>query len=146
MDELFNHMLDAFLELIEEGEQIPDIVFDTVTQLIQNRIAVGPQPNPDLNIQQAQYPSSNVFGFNYDKDSKNLLIKFMGKETAESGPIYKYSGVPNYIFEVLKRGAVAPRTTGKNKYHAWFKGRSPSHGASVYALIREAGFPYQKVA
>ncbi len=154
MDDLFLKLLDAFVELIESGEKIPDELFEEMTALLLDYIQraqagkqVAPVGAPELpKVNQAEYPSSNIYGFNFDPKSKRLLIKFMGKDTAESGPVYEYEGVPPHIFEVLKRGAVAPKTTGKNKYHAWYKGKTPSHGASVYALVKEANYPYQKVA
>lgn len=94
----------------------------------------------------APHPSSNVYGFQYDPGSEKLLVKFMGKDTANSGPIYSYEGVPNYIFDILRRGSVAPKTSGSNRWHTWKEGVTPSHGASMYALIKAGGFPYQKVA
>lgn len=97
-------------------------------------------------LEPGAFPSSNINSFKYDPRSQRLFVKFHGKDTAGSGPTYSYEGVPNFIFDVFKRGAVGPKTTGKNKYHAWFKGVTPSLGAAMHALIKNGGFPYAQVA
>lgn len=96
-------------------------------------------------VSQAPYPSSNVYGFDYDYENKKLLVKFMGKDQADAGSVYSYDNVPRFIFDILKRGAVPPKTSGSNRWHTWKKGVMPSHGAAMYHLIRN-NYPYQKVA
>lgn len=96
-------------------------------------------------LEKAPYPSSNINSFKYDYDSGNLLVKFMGKDNADSGPVYAYSKVPKFIYDIFRKGAVGPKTSGKNKYHEWIKGVTPSLGAAMYHLIRNI-YPYQKVA
>lgn len=100
-----------------------------------------PEPLPG-----APYPSSNINAFKYDPKSQKLLVKFMGKDIAGAGPTYSYDGVPSFIAEVFARGSVGPKTSGSNKWHAWKKGVTPSHGAAMAALIKNGGFPYKKVA
>ena len=102
------------------------------------------EPAPETD--RAPHESSNINGFKYDPRSQKLYIKFMGKDTADSGPVYKYSGVPQNIFDVILRGGVAPLTSGKNKYHTWHKGITPSHGASVSALIKKGGYEYTRLS
>lgn len=155
MDELLQRLIDALLELIEQGENIPDEVLEEVTaillarmeQITSSKSSAGNIPvSTSSSVPQADFPSSNIFGFNYDPASQTMKVKFMGKDTADSGPVYEYSGVGQNTFNIIKRGSVAPRTSGKNRWHTWKKGQSPSHGASVYALLREGGHPYKKVA
>lgn len=111
----------------------------------EEKAAIGlPQPPPKL--PPAPYPSSNINSFKYDPDNEQLYVKFHGKDTADSGPVYSYEGVPEYIFDIFRRGAVGPKTTGSNKYHAWYKGVTPSLGAAMYALIKKGEFPYTKIA
>ncbi len=93
----------------------------------------------------APHESSNINAFKYDPKSKKLIVKFQGKFPSQNGPVYSYEGVPQNIFNVFRRGAVVPRTSGRNAWHRWQKGIAPSHGASMYALIREGGFPYQRL-
>lgn len=113
---------------------------------------LGPQAPPIETPSQAQglepgpFPSSNINAFKYDPKNQQLFVKFHGKDTADSGPTYSYQGIPEYIFDIFSRGAVGPKTTGKNKYHAWFKGVTPSLGAAMYALIKKGPYPYQRVA
>lgn len=157
MDELLQRMIDALLELIEQGEEIPEEVLEEVTAILVARMqqitserstagSTGAAPSSPGEIPQADYPSSNVFGFNYDPASQTMKVKFMGKDKADAGPVYEYAGVGKNTFDVIRRGSVAPRTSGKNRWHTWRKNQAPSHGASVYALLREGGHPYQRVS
>ena len=142
---------------MESGEVLSDELMREVTQLLQDYIrdlqaappsAVEP-PIGELPTQElpgAPHPSSNINAFQYDPKSGRLLVKFMGKDVADAGPTYSYSGVPEYIFDIFKRGAVAPKTSGKNKWHTWRRGVTPSHGAAMYALIKAGKFPYQRLS
>lgn len=101
-------------------------------------------PIPDLPT--ADYPSSNVNGYKYDPESGDMLVQFHGPYPNAAGPIYKYSGVQPFVFDIIRRGAVGPKTSGKNRYHQWFKGVTPSHGASVNALLKAGGYNYQRLS
>ena len=90
--------------------------------------------------------SSNVEGFKFDPKNKKLYIQFHGPYPQAKGPQYVYDDVPDFIYAILERGAVGPKTSGKNKYHEWIKGVTPSYGAVVNALIKAGGFNYRKVA
>ena len=93
----------------------------------------------------APHPSSNINAFRYEPKSQKLFVKFQDKYPQQNGPVYAYEGVPQYIAEVFARGAVAPKTSGKNKWHRWQKGVTPSHGAAMYALIKSGAFPYSRI-
>lgn len=97
-----------------------------------------PQLNPSM-------PSSNINSFGYDEDTGRLLVKFQGDYPQENGPIYAYGGVPKQIFDLFRRGAVPARTHGQNRWGRWWEGKVPSMGASLYTLIREGGYPYQRL-
>ena len=90
-------------------------------------------------------PSSNINSFGYDEDTGRLLVKFQGDYPQENGPIYAYGGVPKQIFDLFRRGAVPARTHGQNRWGRWWEGKVPSMGASLYTLIREGGYPYQRL-
>lgn len=92
------------------------------------------QPELELPMQ-----SSTIEGFNYDYDNGKLLVKFQGDG------IYGYDRVPKFIYDTFRKGAVAAKTSGKNQYGRWWKGKTPSLGAAFYALIRNGGYPYQKL-
>ena len=157
-----NNTIELLISLMQQAAELADElseeemamilrVFNDAIKLIQEQgIAQEQAPITEVaqpgNIPSSPYPSSNINGFQYDPQSGKLLVKFMGKDTADSGPTYSYEGVPEYIFDIFRRGAVGPKTTGKNKYHAWFKGKTPSHGAAMAALIKAGGFPYQRVS
>ena len=101
------------------------------------------QPIPQLN--EAPFASSNISRFRYDPSSKKLIIQFLGEHPNRNGSVYEYANVPQNIFDVFKRGAVAPKTSGKNAWHTWKEGSTPSLGASAYALIRGGGYPFQRL-
>jgi len=90
-------------------------------------------------IEQAPINSSNIYGFQYDPQSRKLLVRFQG------GNIYGYDGVPPGIFGVFQQGAVPARTKGKNQYGQWWRGKIPSLGAAFYQLIRQGGYAYQRL-
>lgn len=91
-------------------------------------------------------PSSNVESFGYDDGTGRLLVRFLGDYPNRNGPIYAYAGVPKAIFKLFQAGAIPARTDGKNKWGAWWKGKVPSLGASLYTLIRNGGYSYQKIS
>lgn len=111
----------------------------------QNPVAGLPAAQPSPELESSPYPSSNVNSFKYDYNTGRLLVKFMGKDTPNSGPVYEYQGVPRFIYDVFSRGAVAPKTSGKNKWHRWERGVMPSLGAAMYHLIR-TNYPYQRIS
>jgi KTSC domain len=117
-----------------------------------NAISPPEPPTPPGNgapippLEPAPHPSSNINAFRYEPENKKLYVKFQGKYPQENGPVYSYEGVPQNIFNVFSRGSVAPRTSGRNAWHTWKEGVTPSHGASMYALIREGGYPYQRLS
>lgn len=99
-------------------------------------------PTPELEA--GGFPSSNVNAFKYDYDTGKLLVQFHDKDNP-AGPIYAYEGVPKFIYDTFRKGAVPPKTSGKNKYHEWIRGVTPSLGAAMYHLIR-TNYPYQRVS
>lgn len=146
---------------MEVGEAPPDDIFDMLLQVISKAQAqieqlraegqqtgvegLAPSTGQVPQLDQGPYPSSNVNAFKYDPRSGTLFVKFHGKDTADSGPTYQYQGVPKNIYDVFSKGRVAPKTSGQNRYHRWIEGVTPSLGASLYALIRNGGYPYQKI-
>ncbi len=102
----------------------------------------GPIPPLDA----APHESSNINAFKYDPKTGKLFVKFQGKYPQQNGPVYSYEGVPPFIYEVFQRGAVAPKTSGKNAWHTWKEGVTPSHGASMYALIKNGGYAYRRLS
>lgn len=91
-------------------------------------------------------PSSNVDSFGYDEKTGKLLVRFLGEHPNREGPIYAYEGVPKQIFKLFQSGAIPARTDGKNKWGSWWKGKVPSLGASLYTLIKNGGYQYQKIS
>lgn len=138
-------------ETVTSGEQLDDDtmtavanVIEAITQrILQLRLTV-PVATPPLD--EAPFPSSNVNAFKYDPRKKRLFVKFMGKDSANSGPTYRYEGVPSFIYEVFRRGAVGPKTSGRNQYHAWQKNVMPSLGAAMHWLVKNGGYPATQVS
>lgn len=106
---------------------------------------VPPAPPQAPQIEPGPFPSSNINGFDYDYKTGKLLVKFNGRTVRDNGPTYSYEGVPRFIFDIFRRGAVPPRTSGRNRWHRWERGKMPSLGAAMYHLIR-TNYPYQRVA
>jgi hypothetical protein len=100
-----------------------------------------PQPSGQADgIQQAPLNSSNIYGFKFNPRTGRLLVRFQG------GATYGYTGVPRGVFEVFKQGAVPAKTTGRNQYGSWWTGKQPSLGAAFYEMIRNGGYPYERLA
>jgi hypothetical protein len=108
--------------------------------------SIPPTGGPVPQLDQAPHESSNINAFRYNPKSGQLFVKFQGKYPQQNGPVYSYEGVPAYIYDIFRRGAVAPKTSGKNQWHTWKKGVTPSHGASMYALIKQGNFPYKRIS
>jgi hypothetical protein len=105
-----------------------------------------PPGNPEIPpLEPAPHESSNINAFRYEPEDQKLYVKFQDKYPGQNGPVYSYEGVPNYIFNIFQRGAVAPKTSGSNAWHTWRAGTTPSHGAAMAALIKAGGFPYQRL-
>lgn len=120
-------LLNAAAERLGEDEQNP---------------TDGMQPKIKLS---RPMPSSNVHSFGYDDKAQRLLVKFQGDFPQQNGPVYSYEGVPKVIFDMFQRGAIPARTDGQNKWGSWWKGKVPSLGASLYTLIKNGPYPYQRL-
>ena len=139
IDELDDETMLALSELLNAASARLDQMQQEPVEGMEPNI---PQPEPQLN---PSMPSSNIHSFGYDEDTGRLLVKFQGDYPQENGPVYGYGGVPKQIFDLFKKGAIPARTDGKNKWGSWWKGKVPSMGASLYTLIREGGYPYQRL-
>lgn len=132
-----------------ESQQALGELLQNILQVIEQQAGVQPPVAPSgpaaKDIEQAM-PSSNVEGFAYDDKNGKLLVRFLGKYPNRNGPIYSYGGVPSEIFDLFRKGAIPARTTGKNKWGKWWKGKVPSIGAALYTLIKNRGYPYQRVS
>jgi hypothetical protein len=112
-----------------------------LNQVIEQLSRLMPQGEGEVKdgIQEAPLDSSNVYGYQYDPKSGRLKVRF------QSGSVYEYGGVPAGVFKVFQQGAVPAKTTGKNRYGQWWTGKIPSLGAAFYSLIRQGGYPYQRL-
>lgn len=108
--------------------------------------ATQPTGKPVPELEGTPFPSSNINAFRYEPQSQTLYVKFQDKYPGTNGPVYSYGGVPKYIFNIFSQGSVAPKTSGKNRWHTWKQGVTPSHGAAMAALIKAGGFPYERLS
>ena len=133
-----------------ESQQALGSLLQNVLQIIQQNNQQNPVEGLPAQISPQDIgpamPSSNVEGFAYDDKSGKLLVRFLGKYPNRNGPIYSYGGVPKEIFDMFQKGAVPARTDGKNKWGQWWKGKVPSIGASLFTLIKNRNYPYQRVS
>jgi hypothetical protein len=123
-------LMQQFAELIESQSQ--------------ENIPSEPPTLPTSEINQAM-PSSNVEGFSYDDKKGKLYVRFLGDYPNRNGPVYQYENVPPQIVDLFMKGAVPARTNGRNKWGKWWKGKVPSLGASMYAMIKTQNYPYRRV-
>lgn len=139
-EELQNLIADQLESAISRIEQLED-------EQRQNRFGgLEPPPPPPEKLKLSRpMPSSNVHSFGYDPANERLYVRFQGKWPDQNGPVYQYEGVPENIFTLFRTGAVPARTQGKNAWGEWWKGKVPSLGASLYTLIKNMGYPYQKL-
>lgn len=159
LEQIVDQILAGVQELLMSGEKLDDqfqmmiaqelnLTADRIDQLriIERQTQEPPTipSRPQENLTQAM-PSSNINAFAYDPESGALRVQFLGKYPNPNGPIYNYSGVPRQIFDLFRKGAVPARTDGKNKWGKWWKGKVPSIGASLYTLLKTAGYPYQRL-
>lgn len=118
---------------------------DRIEELSGSVDGLAPSPPEKIKLSRPM-PSSNVHSFGYDDKTGNLLVKFQGDYPDQNGPVYGYSGVPKQIFEQFRQGAIPAKTTGKNEWGEWWRGKQPSLGASFYELIRNGGYQHQRLA
>lgn len=161
-EQVIQALKDALREImqmiVQNGQPLSDEVKASLAQVMEHvatRIQTlrqeeqgveGLPPSQPPELEPGPFPSSNINAFKYDPKSQRLMVKFQDRYPGTNGPIYKYEGVPAFIFDVFRRGAVAPRTSGRNAWHRWREGVTPSLGASMYALIRNGGYPYQRMS
>lgn len=111
------------------------------TQL-QNTIPINqPQIGTD-GIPNIPAQSSNVSGIKYVPEQNKLYVRFHGEPIE---PIYEYKNVPMPIAELILAGAGVAKTSGKNRFGFWWRGKNPSWGASINQFLKQGGFPYQRI-
>jgi hypothetical protein len=132
-------------EVKNKLSQVMDHVASRISELRSQESPADTMAPSIPQLEPGPFESSNVNSFKYDYPNEKLFVKFHGTDSAESGPIYSYEGVPKFIFDTFRKGAIGPKTSGKNKYHTWVKGVTPSLGAAMNSLIKNGGYPYQKV-
>ncbi len=158
IEALLQELLNGIQEVIQSGEMLTDEFqlilakeLEYLTSEIDRLRAENPVESltPETTVpqlDQGPFPSSNINSFKYNPNTKQLFVKFHGKDSADSGPVYGYQNVPKNIYDVFSAGRVGPKTSGQNQYHKWIKGVTPSLGASLNALIKEGGYPYQRMS
>jgi len=130
------------------AKQVPDA---NINRLAKNKTALENTLNKlqgsiqiskgeEAGIPQAGLQSSTVYGFKYSPKNKRLFVKFQGDG------VYKYDNVPSNIARLFMNGAAMAKTTGSNRYGAYWRGKKPSLGAALNQHIKNLGFPYQKIS
>lgn len=149
LEEMLRELLQALQVVMQSGEELPDEVQGQLAQTLEVLVDRIQQLKTTEQIPQmpaAPHESSQINAFKYDPKTQELLVKYQDKYPSQNGPVYRYSGIPKYIYDVFARGGVPPTTSGRNAWHAWKEGVTPSLGAAANALIKAGGFPYQRVA
>lgn len=157
LEGLLRDFMEAVNIVLQSGEELSDefqgeiaktlgLLVERIDQIQLQMQEQSPVDNLSQQVEESPHASSNINAFRYDPKSQRLVVKFQDKYPAQNGPVYSYEGVPPFIYDVFQRGAVAPKTSGKNAWHTWKKGVTPSHGASMYALIKGGGYNYKKLS
>lgn len=152
MNELIAYAQSIIDYLSENGGRLDTASQQALGGLLQNILQVIEQnenpaiPQPLPEIPASPFESSNVNGMKYDPKTQNLLVQFHGKYPEAEGDIYQYSGIPPFIFDLLEKGKIGPKTSGKNRFHQWVKNVTPSLGGALNALLKAGGFQYQKLS
>lgn len=152
LEGLLSQLLDALQVTLNSGQELSDEHQGLIAEQLNwldNRIsqlrgeeALPPQIPP----LEPSIPSSNVDSFAYDNKNQKLFVRFLGKYPNRNGPIYSYDNVPSVIFDLFEKGSIPARTDGKNKWGRWWKGKVPSIGASLYTLLKNGPYPYQRLS
>jgi hypothetical protein len=145
--DLLENLLRQAAELADElsPEEMAEVenIFAQAIELIQQE---EPIVTPKEPIPLAPHESSQINGFAYDPETGKLQVQFHGKYPQAAGSEYEYDDVPPWVFDLFQRGAIGPKTSGENRWHRWEKGKTPSHGAAMNALIKAGGFNYRKMS
>lgn len=150
LEGLLQELLSAIEIVMQSGEILPDEIQGELArtlELLTSRIdqLQTPLTPPEKISLSRPMPSSNVHSFGYDPKNERLLVKFQGDYPDQNGPVYGYDKVPKQIFDMFQKGAIPARTDGQNKWGKWWKGKVPSLGASLYTLIKQGGYQYQRL-
>ena len=155
LQELLAELMQAIQEVMASGEVLSDDFQAQLAQtldMLYTRIEElqaqgGPTaPTPPITPPPPGRDSSNVAGTEYDEQTGDLKVQFLGKHPNREGPIYNYSEVPPQIAQLVQSGAIPARTNGQNKWGKWWKGKVPSAGASVHTLLKNTNTPYQRIS
>lgn len=156
LQNLLDELLEALAIVLQSGGQLSDAQQGLIAEQLewltlrieqlQGSVEGLPPQKPAETPLSPSMPSSNINSFAYDDKTGRLLVKFQGDYPQENGPIYSYEGVPKQIFDLFQKGAVPARTDGKNAWGKWWKGKSPSIGASMFTLIKGGNYPYTRMS
>jgi hypothetical protein len=124
----------AINALLNNPEQL-----DNIIHRLHQMMPKGQQPSQN-GIPHADINSSNIYGFKYNPKTGKLLVRF------QSGSVYGYDNVPSPVFNIFQQGAIPAKTNGQNRFGRWWIGKNPSLGATFYQLIRNGGYPYQRLS
>lgn len=144
LENLMRQAAELSDELSEEEMAEVSRIFAQAVELIQQQEEPILTPQEDLPL--APHESSQINGFQFDPKTGKLMVQFHGKYPEAAGSVYEYDDVPPWVFDIFQRGSVGPKTSGENRWHRWEKGKTPSHGAAMNALIKAGGFNYRKVS
>ena len=154
LEDILDSILRGVQETLQAGQTIPEdlqrVIAEEINYLTDEidrlyRVQGDPPILPPPDLPPAPIPSSNINAFSYDPDSERLYVKFQGDYPQQNGPIYSYDNVPEVIFNLFRQGAVPARTDGHNDWGEWWRGKVPSLGASLFTLIKNGNYPYQRL-
>jgi hypothetical protein len=151
---LLSELLQAIEIMISSGEHFPDELQGMIAQtleLLYSRIEELSTQEPEAptytpSPTTSNMPSSNVAGMNYNPQTQDLQVQFLGKHPNRNGSVYEYPNIPKPMAELLLSGAIPARTDGSNKWGSWYRGKNPSAGASVFTLLKNRNVPFQRLS
>lgn len=138
MPEVFTRYLAQYPGRETQSLLLEPMLLNQIISQLQQQMPQG-QPAQEDGVPKAPLQSSNVYGFIYDPRKAELYVRF------NQGSIYKYEAVPRVIAELFGVGAGTARTRGRNRWGSWWPGKNPSMGAALNQLIKNVGYPYQRL-
>ena len=149
LEQLLQELLNGIQDVLQSGEVLTDEFQGMIAEelmYLTGRIDELRAEIPAIPpLDPAPFDSAVVNSFKYNPKSGDLFVKFQDKFPGTNGNQYVYKGVEPFIFDIFRRGAVSPKTTGSNAWHSWKKGQSPSLGASLNSLLKSGGYAFQKL-
>src|SRR5579863_7755699 len=118
MDEIIQLLQSLMQQAASLSDELSDQEMAYVLKIFQDAVELVQQQQPITGggnapeVPASEFPSSNVNGYRYNPKTGELLVQFHGPYPKAAGSIYSYKNVPQFIFNILEKGSIGPKTSG----------------------------------